>query len=188
MNIKMASTDNILGFPPRFNSVFLEQNKPNNVLFLLRRLWKNVKVSINIIDTNVYEYEISTKLDGKKIILPKIFPSDDYSDTSLVSYIQEILDLNNYRYYVVILHYQECYFEILPYFDFSIEMKYPIKQYRADRDLNGDNIPVVHPNIPHIWIYLHRRIADIFPCGNGGDFDKSSPFYSSFFKDDSDEN
>src|SRR4029079_11080657 len=97
----MSENDTIMGFPSRFSSRLDQPDNPNTVVYLINQLWKNVRISFECIDDDAFTI---VHRSGDRI-LPPVLPEFTCPE-NLVIYLQELLEINGYTEYVVVLHGQ----------------------------------------------------------------------------------
>lgn len=169
-------SDIILGFPARFSSKLDQPNDPNTVVYLLNQLWSKVRISFECLDDND-AFTIVHRADD--IVLPPIRPEFTCLENLLI-YLQELLQINGYGDYVVMLHGQsDKDFEILKRDDFMNKLEYPKEEYVAETHIWGLDMQfrtnaIIHPTIAYPWVWVAGSIGEKFTSGDVDEFDHES--------------
>lgn len=177
----MSDVDSdIMGFPLRFSSKLNQPDNPNTVVYLLNQLWKNIRISFECVDDDNGGFFVVHR--SGNIILPPVLPEFTCLE-NLVIYLQELLEINGYTEYVVILHGQgDKDFEILTYDEFIDSLEYPKEEYLSALHRWGPNMQfdireIIHPKISYPWVYVVPSVSEEFTSGGVEDLDPESICY-----------
>lgn len=180
-------SNTILGFPPRFSSKLNQPDNPNTIVYLLNQLWSKVRISFEYNENNDDHFSVVYRSDD--IILPPIHPEVTCLE-NLVIYLQELLEINGYDNYVVMLHGQDDKdFEILTYDDFLSKLEYPKEEYLAESHTwwgQSSNVgfqtnAIIHPKIGYPWVWVTPSTSGGFTSGGVDEFDRESICFKTSF-------
>ncbi len=155
------------------------------VIDFLNELWSNMKLSISYVDDDECEHQMTyySRYNDAVVYLPPTIPNNnDGLHHDLISYFQQLLNLNNHKSKVIYYLHEEGYFHVVSDDEFKALVQSP--DNRADytnKDIN-DPIPVYNPDIAYTWMWVERGVATkYFTCGDVDDLDQKSRCYRSSY-------